>query len=29
VPLKKDGSDDGIFKFGFGMHSSEVDKDEI
>lgn len=30
-PIKKDGcgSDDGLFKFGFGLHNSEVDKDEI
>lgn len=29
-PIKKDGSsDDGLFKFGLGLHNSEVDKDEI
>lgn len=29
-PVKKDeGSDDGLFKFGFGLYNSDVDKDEI
>jgi hypothetical protein len=28
--VKKDGgSDDGLFKFGFGLYNSDVDKDEI